>query len=65
MQPESSSSSALEINDAVRIFENICAASVMHSANASASELLDEFSQVQALAELLQAFNVSSEIDIN
>ena len=64
VQPESSSSSVVEINDAVRIFESICAASVIHSSNAPASELLDEVSQVQTSAELLQVLNVSAELDV-
>ena len=38
---------------------------MLHSANAPASELLDEVSQVQISAKLLQVLNVSAELKIN
>ena len=62
---ESSSSSVVEINDADRIFESIRAPSVIRSANAPASELLDEVSQVQTSAKLLHVLTVSAELDEN
>ena len=65
VQPESSSSSAVQINDAVRILENTCVAPMMHSTNAPVSELLDKVSQVQTFAELLQVLNVSAELNVN
>ena len=38
---------------------------MIHSANAPASEFLDEVSQVETSAELLQVLNVSAELDVN
>ena len=43
----------------------MCAASVMHSANTLASELLGQVSQSKISAKLLQVLNVSAELHVN